>query len=153
MYIKIYIHLTYKMEETISSSNSPNIDSRISTNLGDLKQLFEKEQETYLSNEEILRNVKEMLMYKKHNEVKKKKIANYNEYYKFFVSKFMRLHMNLPTIFNKVLEDDNFELHRLNEMLSMRKNVDDKKITNFDASVKISQKYTDEFVKKPLHIE
>jgi|TARA_R110001592_G_scaffold260014_1_gene524330 hypothetical protein len=141
------------MEETISSSNSPNIDSRISTNLGDLKQLFEKEQETYLSNEEILRNVKEMLMYKKHNEVKKKKIANYNEYYKFFVSKFMRLHMNLPTIFNKVLEDDNFELHRLNEMLSMRKNVDDKKITNFDASVKISQKYTDEFVKKPLHIE
>ena len=120
MYIKIYIHLTYKMEETISSSNSPNIDSRISTNLGDLKQLFEKEQETYLSNEEILRNVKEMLMYKKHNEVKKKKIANYNEYYKFFVSKFMRLHMNLPTIFNKVLEDDNFELHRLNEMLSMR---------------------------------
>jgi hypothetical protein len=153
MYIKIYIHLTYKMEETISSSNSPNIDSRISTNLGDLKQLFEKEQETYLSNEEILRNVKEMLMYKKHNEVKKKKIANYNEYYKFFVSKFMRLHMNLPTIFNKVLEDDNFELHRLKEMLSMRKNVDDKKITNFDASVKISQKYTDEFVKKPLHIE
>tara|TARA_Y100000389_G_C17268046_1_gene416482 strand:- start:34 stop:459 length:426 start_codon:yes stop_codon:yes gene_type:complete len=141
------------MEETISSSNSPNIDSRISTNLGDLKQLFEKEQETYLSNEEILRNVKEMLMYKKHNEVKKKKIANYNEYYKFFVSKFMRLHMNLPTIFNKVLEDDNFELHRLKEMLSMRKNVDDKKITNFDASVKISQKYTDEFVKKPLHIE
>jgi len=141
------------MEEIVSSSNSPNIDSRISTNLGDLKQLFEKEEETYLSNEEILRNVKEMLMYKKNNEVKKKKIANYNEYYKFFVGKFMRLHMNLPTIFNKVLEDDNFELHRLKEMLAMRKNVDDKKISNFDASVKISQKYTDEFVKKPLNIE
>lgn len=141
------------MEEIVSSSNSPNIDSKISTNLGDLKQLFEKEKETYLSNEEILRNVKEMLMYKKNNEVKKKKIANYNEYYKFFVSKFMRLHMNLPTIFNKVLEDDNFELHRLKEMLAMRKNVDDKKISNFDASVKISQKYTDEFVKKPLNIE
>ena len=61
--------------------------------------------------------------------------------------------MNLPTIFNKVLEDDNFELHRLQEMLKMRKNVDDKKITNFDASVKISQKYTDEFVKKPLNID
>ena len=141
------------MEEIVSSSNSPNIDSRISTNLGDLKQLFEKEEETYLSNEEILRNVKEMLIYKKNNEVKKKKIANYNEYYKFFVGKFMRLHMNLPTIFNKVLEDDNFELHRLKEMLAMRKNVDDKKISNFDASVKISQKYTDEFVKKPLNIE
>jgi hypothetical protein len=141
------------MEEIVTSKNNPNIDSQISTNLGDLKQLFDKEEEVYLSNKEILISVKEMLAFKKNNEVKKKKIANYNEYYKFFVSRFMKLHMNLPTIFNKVLEDDNFELHRLQEMLKMRKNVDDKKITNFDASVKISQKYTDEFVKKPLNID
>tara|TARA_B100001248_G_C27298294_1_gene415849 strand:+ start:374 stop:799 length:426 start_codon:yes stop_codon:yes gene_type:complete len=141
------------MEEIISASNNPNIDSKISTNLGDLKQIFEKEKEVYLSNDEILVAVQEMLAFKKSNELKKKKISNYNEYYKFFVNKYMRLHMNLPTIFNKVLEDDEFELHRLKEMLSMRKNVDDKKISNFDASVKISQKYTDEFVKKPLNID
>lgn len=141
------------MEEMVTSKNSPNIDGKISSNLGDLKQLFDKEKEEYLSNEEILRSVKEMLVLKKNNEVKKKKITNHNEYYKFFVNKFMKLHMNLPTIFNKVLEDDNFELHRLKEMLSMRKNVDDKKISNFDASVQISQKYTDEFVKKPLNID
>lgn len=141
------------MEEIISASNNPNIDSKISTNLGDLKQIFEKEKEVYLSNDEILVTVKEMLAFKTNNELKKKKISNYNEYYKFFVNKYMKLHMNLPTIFNKVLEDDEFELHRLKEMLSMRKNVDDKKITNFDASVKISQKYTDEFVKKPLNID
>ena len=141
------------MEEIVTSSNNPNIDGKISSNLGDLKQLFDKEKEEYLSNEEILRSVKEMLVFKTNNELKKKKITNYNEYYKFFVNKFMRLHMNLPTIFNKVLEDDDFELHRLKEMLSMRKNVDDQKISNFDASVKISQKYTDEFVKKPLNID
>lgn len=141
------------MDEIVSSKNNPNIDGKISTNLGDLKQIFDKEEEVYLSNEEILSSVKRMLLLKKNNEVKKKKISNYNEYYKFFVNEFMRLHMNLPTIFNKVLEDDNFELHRLKEMLQMRKNVDDKKISNFDASVKISQKYTDEFVKKPLNIE
>ena len=141
------------MEEIVTSVNKPNIDGKISTNLGDLKQIFDKEEEVYLSNEEILSSVKRMLLLKKINEVKKKKISNYNEYYKFFVNEFMRLHMNLPTIFNKVLEDDNFELYRLKEMLKMRKNVDDKKITNFDASVKISQKYTDEFVKKPLNIK
>ena len=141
------------MEEIVSASNNPNIDSKISSNLGDLKKIFEKEEEVYLSNDEILVTVKEMLAFKKNNELKKKKISNYDEYYKFFVNKYMRLHMNLPTIFNKVLEDDKFELHRLKEMLSMRKNVDDKKISNFDASVKISQKYTDEFVKKPLNID
>ena len=141
------------MEEIVSASNNPNIDSKISSNLGDLKKIFEKEEEVYLSNDEILVTVKEMLAFKKNNELKKKKISNYDEYYKFFVNKYMRLHMNLPTIFNKVLEDDKFELHRLKEMLAMRKNVDDKKISNFDASVKISQKYTDEFVKKPLNID
>lgn len=141
------------MEEIVTSTNNPSIDGQISTNLGDLKQIFDKEEEVYLSNEEILSSVKRMLLLKKNNEVKKKKISNYNEYYKFFVNEFMRLHMNLPTIFNKVLEDDNFELYRLKEMLQMRKNVDDKKISNFDASVKISQKYTDEFVKKPLNIK
>jgi hypothetical protein len=51
-----------------------------------------------------------------------------------------------------VFESDTFELKRLEEMLAMRKQVEDKKITNFDASVKISQKYTDEFVKKPLNL-
>jgi hypothetical protein len=141
------------MEEIVTASNNPNIDSKISTNLGDLKQIFEKEEEVYISNDEILLTVKEMLIFKNNNELKKKKISNYNEYYKFFVNKYMKLHMNLPTIFNKVLEDDEFELHRLKEMLAMRKNVDDKKISNFDASVKISQKYTDEFVKKPLNID
>jgi hypothetical protein len=141
------------MEEIVTSTNNPNIDGQISTNLGDLKQIFDKEKEVYLSNDEILVTVKKMMLLKKNNEVKKKKISNYNEYYKFFVNKFMQLHMNLPTIFNKVLEDDNFELHRLKEMLQMRKNVDDKRISNFDASVKISEKYTDEFVKKPLNIK
>ena len=94
-----------------------------------------------------------MIKLKNNNDVKKKKIINQNDYYKFFVNKFIKLHMNLPTIFNKVLDDDNFELNRLEEMLAMRKRVDDNKISNFDASVEISQKYTDEFVKKPLNID
>ena len=61
------------MEEIVTSKNSPNIDGKISSNLGDLKQLFDKEKEEYLSNEEILRSVKEMLVFKKSNELKKRK--------------------------------------------------------------------------------
>lgn len=141
------------MEEIVTSKNQPDIDSEISHNLGELKKVFDKEKQEYISNDEILRTVTEILILKKTNEMKKKKIQDYNEYRKVFINKFMKLHMNLPSIFNKALEDDNFELYRLKEMLAMRKDVDEKKISNFDASVKISQKYTDEFVKKPLNID
>ena len=141
------------MEEIVTSKNHPDIDSEISHNLGELKKVFDKEKQEYISNDEILRTVTEILILKKTNEMKKKKIQDYNEYRKVFINKFMKLHMNLPSIFNKALEDDNFELYRLKEMLAMRKDVDEKKISDFDASVKISQKYTDEFVKKPLNID
>lgn len=141
------------MDKITSQNNTTNIDSDISNNLGSLKKVFDNEKQEYISNEEILLSVKQMIKLKNNNDVKKKKIINQNDYYKFFVNKFIKLHMNLPTIFNKVLDDDNFELNRLEEMLAMRKRVDDNKISNFDASVEISQKYTDEFVKKPLNID
>ena len=141
------------MDKITSQNNTSTIDSDISNNLGSLKKVFDNEKQGYISNEEILLSVKQMIKLKNNNDVKKKKIINQNEYYKFFVNKFIKLHMNLPTIFNKVLDDDNFELNRLEEMLAMRKRVDDNKISNFDASVEISQKYTDEFVKKPLNID
>ena len=141
------------MDKITSQNNTSTIDSDISNNLGSLKKVFDNEKQEYISNEEILLSVKQMIKLKNNNDVKKKKIINQNDYYKFFVNKFIKLHMNLPTIFNKVLDDDNFELNRLEEMLAMRKRVDDNKISNFDASVEISQKYTDEFVKKPLNID
>lgn len=141
------------MDKITSQNNTNTIDSDISNNLGSLKKVFDNEKQEYISNEEILLSVKQMIKLKNNNDVKKKKIINQNDYYKFFVNKFIKLHMNLPTIFNKVLDDDNFELNRLEEMLAMRKRVDDNKISNFDASVEISQKYTDEFVKKPLNID
>lgn len=141
------------MDKITSQNNTSTIDSDISNNLGSLKKVFDNEKQEYISNDEILLSVKQMIKLKNNNDVKKKKIINQNDYYKFFVNKFIKLHMNLPTIFNKVLDDDNFELNRLEEMLAMRKRVDDNKISNFDASVEISQKYTDEFVKKPLNID
>tara|TARA_B100001123_G_scaffold415707_1_gene516499 strand:+ start:8098 stop:8538 length:441 start_codon:yes stop_codon:yes gene_type:complete len=139
----------------ISTENQPNIDSQVSNNLGEIKQLFDNqdEEDKEMTNEEILKYVTDMIEFKSMTEMKKLKIINSNEYRKTFVKRYMRLHLNFPTIYNMVFENDNFELHRLKEMLSMRKNVEDKKISNFDASVKIGQKYTNEFIKKPLNID
>ena len=138
----------------ISSVNQPNLDSRVTSNLGEIKQMFDKQtdQDKEMTNQEILDNVKGIIKMKKKGEMKKLKIINIAEYRRTFLQKYMRLHMNFPTIYNMVFESDTFELKRLEEMLAMRKQVEDKKITNFDASVKISQKYTDEFVKKPLNL-
>ena len=139
----------------ISTENQPNIDSQVSNNLGEIKQLFDKqnEKDKEMTNEEILKYVTDMIELKKNDKIKKLKITNYNEYRITFIKHYMRLHLNFPTIYNMVFDNDNFELHRLKEMLAMRKNVEDKKISNFDASVKIGQQYTNEFVKKPLNID
>lgn len=138
----------------VSTVNQPNMDSRVTSNLGEIKEMFDKqkEEDKEMTNEEILQGVKGIIKMKKNRDMKKLKITNINEYRKIFLQKYMRLHMNFPTIYNMVFESETFELKRLEEMLAMRKRVEEKKITNFDASVKISQKYTDEFVKKPLNL-
>ena len=139
----------------ISTENQPHIDSRVSNNLGEIKQLFDKqnEKDKEMTNEDILKCVTGMIELKKNDRIKKLKITNYNEYRITFIKHYMILHLNFPTIYNMVFDNDNFELHRLKEMLAMRKNVEDKKISNFDASVKIGHQYTNEFVKKPLNID
>ena len=138
----------------VSTVNQPNMDSRVTSNLGEIKEMFDKqkEEDKEMTNEEILRDVKGIIKMKKNRDMKKLKITKTNEYRKIFLQKYMRLHMNFPTIYNMVFESETFELKRLEEMLAMRKRVEEKKITNFDASVQISQKYTDEFVKKPLNL-
>lgn len=138
----------------ITTVNQPNIDSRVTNNLGEIKEMFDKQKESdkEMTNEEILDSVKGIIKMKKKRDIKQLKITNINEYRKKFLTKYMRLHMNFPTIYNMVFESETFELKRLEEMLAMRKQVEDKKISNFDASVKIGQKYTDEFVKKPLNL-
>ena len=131
------------------------IDPKANEHLGQLKEVFDKQKDKQveMSNEEILSNVEKMIILKKEKKTKQLKIININEYRKLFVQQFFELHINYPSIYNMVLEHDNFEMNRLKEMLQMRANVQSNKISNFDASVKISQKYTDEFIKKPLNID
>lgn len=139
--------------ENIKIVQKNKLDPKVNEHLGQLKEVFDKDEQVELTNEEILKNVEKMLRLKKEKKTKQLKIININEYRKLFVQQFFQLHINYPSIYNMVLENDNFEMDRLKEMLQMRANVQQNKISNFDASVKISQKYTDEFIKKPLNID
>lgn len=141
--------------EKVQIVQKNNIDPGVNEHLGELKKVFDKQEsdKKELTNKEILENVTSMMKLKKQTSIKKLKITNINEYRKKFMNEYLQLHLNYPTIYNMVLESDDFELNRLKEMLEMRQRVQDSKITNFDASVQISQKYTNEFIKKPLNID
>ena len=149
--------------ETNNKSNTDNqvndnnenteLNNNIDNNMEELNEILKKEEDIYLSNEDILAYVNAMIKMKKSPDMKKLKIIDEKEYKKKILTKFLKLNLNLPSIYNKIMDDDNFEIGRLTEMLSLRRKVETNKVTNYDASVKISQKYTDEFVKKPLNIK
>ena len=140
----------------ITSSNSqPQIDEEIAKRLQDINDKFQEKEDSgdkIVSNEDIMKNVYEIIKMKKNVEMRKLKIINRDKYMRTFIQKFETFHMSFPSIFNSIMDEDNFEVSRLKEMLEMRKKIQDNKISNFDACVKISTKYTDEFIKKPLNL-
>ena len=135
------------------NNENTELNNNIDNNMEKLNEILKKEEDTYLSNEDILTYVNAMIKMKKSPDMKKLKIIDEKEYKKKILTKFLKLNLNLPSIYNKIMDDDDFEIDRLKEMLSLRREVETNKVTNYDASVKISQKYTDEFVKKPLNIK
>lgn len=56
---------------------------------------------------------------------------------------------NYPTIFEKVL-DNTLDIERFNYMINMANKIDNKEMTNYDASVKVGERLVDEFVKPNL---
>ena len=139
--------------ENNENNENTELNNNIDNNMEKLNDILKKEEDTYLSNEDILTYVNAMIKMKKSPDMKKLKIIDEQAYKKKILKKFLKLNLNLPSIYNKIMDDDNFEIDRLKEMLSLRREVETNKVTNYDASVKISQKYTDEFVKKPLNIK
>jgi len=140
----------------ITSSNSqPQIDEEMATRIQDIKKKFQDKEninDKITSNEDIIKNVNAIIKMKKNVEIRKFKVINRDKYMRTFIKKFETFHMNFPSIFNSVMDEDTFEVSRLKEMLEMRKKIQDNKISNFDACVEISNKYTNEFVKKPLNL-
>ena len=140
----------------INTDNQPQVDEEMARRFQELNKKFKEQEENkeeVVTNKDILKNVSEMISMKKSKDMKKLKITDEVEYTKTFTQRFLNFNMSFPAIYHKVMDDDNFEIDRLKEMLKMRKEVENNNISTFDASVKISTKYTDEFIKKPLNLK
>ena len=73
---------------------------------------------------------------------------NIDEYKRMMMNKFYYIHEKYPTLFFTIIENPTtFPISRLEEMLSLKKQVENNTTTNEQASVHLGQKYFDEFVK------
>jgi phage tail tube protein FII len=80
---------------------------------------------------------------KLNNEKLKEKMKNNKD--------FSKLHEKYPSLFDMIIEHkEKFEVTKLIHMLGLHKKVDSGSITQHDASVKIGQKYYDEYVKPKI---
>lgn len=73
---------------------------------------------------------------------------NIDEYKRMMMTKFYYIHEKYPTLFFTIIENPTtFPISRLEEMLSLKKQIENNITTNEQASVHLGQKYFDEFVK------
>ena len=73
---------------------------------------------------------------------------NIDEYKRHMMTKFYYIHEKYPTLFFTIIENPTtFPVSRLEEMLSLKKQIENNTTTNEQASVHLGQKYFDEFVK------
>lgn len=101
------------------------------------------------SAELIERNTEVLLKYcKKHIKLHK---SNYEEFKLNTMRKFPKFHENYPTLFFMIVENPTkFDMNRLKELLNLKKEVEENKISYEDASKNLGQKYYDEFVEPKI---
>lgn len=73
---------------------------------------------------------------------------NIDEYKQLCMRTFTNFHQNYPTLFFSIIENpSSFPLYRLNEMLDIKKKIENNETNEDKASVQLGQKYYNEFVK------
>jgi hypothetical protein len=86
---------------------------------------------------------------KKENNIIRKN--NIDQYKQICMIKFTNFHQRYPTLFFSIIENPtSFPIYRLNEMLELKKKIEDNKINEQTASVHLGQKYYNEFVKDTI---
>jgi hypothetical protein len=77
-----------------------------------------------------------------------KRRENMDEYKQICMIKFTDFHQKYPTLFFSIIENpSSFPIYRLNEMLNLKRKIEDDEINEERASVHLGQKYYNEFVK------
>lgn len=96
----------------------------------------------------IKKQVNEIITFciKKENSIMRR--DNIDQYKQSCMIKFTNFHQKYPTLFFSIIENpSSFPLYRLDEMLSLKKKIDENEINEQKASVHLGQKYYNEFVK------
>ncbi len=101
------------------------------------------------SSAEIETIVKEIISYSLKSDVSKARRENIDNYKQHMMSKFGEFHYNCPALFFMIIENPSgFPIYRLNEMLEMKRKIEQNQLSNEDADKTIGKKYFDEFAGK-----
>ena len=96
----------------------------------------------------IKKNIEDLISFcvKRENMVLRR--DNIDDYKRKMMDKFYYIHQKYPTLFFTIIENPTtFPISRLEEMLSLKKQIETNVTSNDQASVHLGQKYFDEFVK------
>lgn len=105
------------------------------------------------SSEEIKDQVNQIIAYclKKENMLKRRDFID--TYKQECMIKFTNFHQRYPTLFFSIIENpSSFPLYRLDEMLSLKRKIDDGGLNEQRASIHLGQKYYNEFVKDTVSV-
>lgn len=103
------------------------------------------------NSEVILNNVKKLLEFCLKRENTKLRSQNMDEYKQLCMRTFTDVHQKYPTLFFKIVEEpSSFPMYRLEEMLNMKKKIENNESTEEEESKKLGQQYYDEFVKNNI---
>jgi len=98
--------------------------------------------------DDIKNNVNNIISFCLKNENNYMRRYKIDEYKQICMKTFTNFHQKYPTLFFSIIENPTtFPLYRLNEMLALKKKIEEKEINEEKASVHLGQKYYNEFVK------
>ena len=96
----------------------------------------------------IKKNIEDLISFcvKRENMILRRE--NIDHYKRIMMDKFYYIHQKYPTLFFTIIENPTtFPISRLEEMLSLKKQIETNVTTDEQASIHLGQKYFNEFVK------
>jgi hypothetical protein len=122
--------------------------SEVLSGSGSESNSMQYEKKTYSSNE-IESIVKSIISYALKSDVSKVRRENIDQYKQHMMAKYGEFHYNCPTLFFMIIENPSgFPMYRLQEMLQMRRKIENREVSGEDADKAMGQKYYDEFAGK-----
>jgi hypothetical protein len=101
--------------------------------------------------QQIKEQVTEIISFCLKKENSKMRSEKIDEYKQMCMIKFTNFHQSYPTLFFSIIENPStFPLYRLDELLNLKRKIEDNEIDESRASVYLGQRYYNEFVKDTI---